>query len=329
VVVILAMFAAVGLSGAGSHAGPILEWRVLAVVMALLVFASTTNDIADEVIDRVNLAGDTRRPLVVGSGTRRELTIMAGSAALLACAVAATLGWLPLAVAAGGLILVSCYSLRPVRIADRGVVAPLALPACYVAVPFLIGALSVKSSLSLVQCVLLTGLYLAFIGRIVLKDFRDVRGDALFGKRTFLVRHGRKAAITFSAVFWTAGSLLVIAVNATTLPWVGIYSVMLLGALCAMRALARGADYRTEERLISAIAVLGRGGVALLWMHLEMAGAGWSDARTGLIGAAFALITLGQASTIAQFGPRQTLCLPEQIVKERRESPVAAMVQSR
>jgi hypothetical protein len=37
------------------------------------------------------------------------------------------------------------------------------------------------------------GLYVGFIGRIMLKDFPDVRGDALFGERTFLVRHGWRA----------------------------------------------------------------------------------------------------------------------------------------
>jgi hypothetical protein len=32
---------------------------------------------------------------------------------------------------------------------------------------------------------------------------------ALFGKRTFLVRHGRKATCRFAAVGWIAGSTLV------------------------------------------------------------------------------------------------------------------------
>ena len=56
-----------------------------------------------------------------------------------------------------------------------------------------------------VDLLLLAGLYAGFVGRILLKDFRDVRGDALFGKRTFLVRHGRGATCTLSAIFMTLG----------------------------------------------------------------------------------------------------------------------------
>lgn len=53
-------------------------------------------------------------------------------------------------------------------------------------------------------------LYLGFIGRILLKDFRDVRGDALFGKRTFLVRHGRRATCAVSAGCLVTGNCAVV-----------------------------------------------------------------------------------------------------------------------
>ena len=71
-------------------------------------------------------------------------------------------------------------------------------PACYVAVPFLVGSFSVRATIGWQQLGLLAGLYLGFVGRIVLKDFRDLKGDALVGKRTFLVRHGRRPP-SFSA----------------------------------------------------------------------------------------------------------------------------------
>ena len=69
---------------------------------------------------------------------------------------------------------------------------------------------------------LLAGLYAGFIGRIVLKDFRDVRGDALFGKRTFLVRHGRRATCRLSATFLVVG--------VSVLPFVRELSVALVAA---------------------------------------------------------------------------------------------------
>ena len=79
------------------------------------------------------------------------------------------------------------------------------LPLGYVAVPYLLGIFAVRSTITPNDLLLLGGLYAGFIGRIVLKDFRDVRGDALFGKRTFLVRHGRRATCIFSAAFLVLG----------------------------------------------------------------------------------------------------------------------------
>src|SRR5205085_2049107 len=85
------------------------------------------------------------------------------------------------------------YSRRPLRISDRGAVASFLLPVGYVAVPFLVGFFGVGGRLRARDFVLLAGLWVTFVGRILLKDFRDVEGDAMFGKRTYLVRHGRPA----------------------------------------------------------------------------------------------------------------------------------------
>ena len=87
-------------------------------------------------------------------------------------------------------------------------VAPLALPACYVAVPYLVGVLSARGHVRVSDLPLLAALYVGFIGRIILKDFRVVRGDALFGKRTFLVRRGRVSTCRVSAALWSAGTAL-------------------------------------------------------------------------------------------------------------------------
>jgi 4-hydroxybenzoate polyprenyltransferase len=324
VVVILALFAGVGMSVATSHPGTLVMGRVLVVVMALLVFAANTNDISDEAIDRVNLAGDRRRPLVVGSGTRTELKVIAATAGILAVVTAATLGWLPLAVTVGGLVLSAAYSLRPVRLADRGAVASMLLPACYVAVPYLVAALSVERTLTLRQLALLAGLYVGFIGRILLKDFRDVRGDALFGKRTFLVRHGRRATLAVSASLWTAGGAIVMAVTGRAPVWMGIYMALLALTWHLFARLDRCTSRWMEERLISASAIIGRGTVLLVWMHQAMASAGWTAARTALVGSAFALLTAGQALAMVAYGPRQTLTVPAAWADEASAVPVAA-----
>ncbi len=309
VLLILGMFSLVALAQSGHGNDPVLLARVLVVVVSFLVFSVTLNDIADEAIDRVNLAGDARRPLVVGTGSRRELGVVAMASGCLALAGAAMLTWPAVIVVGSGLLVSAGYSLGPVRIADRGVVASLVLPACYVAVPFLLATFSVRPSMGWRQGGLLAGLYLGFIGRIVLKDFRDVRGDALFGKRTFLVRHGRRPTVVFSAVFMTMGTGVIIAVNGRSIVWALLYMALLAPALVVLRALATSGGHRRDENLISASAILGRGIVVLLLMHLETAGPGWK-AVSAAIAASFVVVTVGQARRMIRYGPKAVLTLP-------------------
>src|SRR3954454_5387768 len=166
VVMLVALFTAVGLAPAGhANDGPLLA-RALIAIVATLLFAVAVNDIADERIDRINLPADSRRPLVAGTGTRVEMVILASVAAVVALGASLLLHWAAPLIVAGGLGLTAAYSLRPVRIADRGVVAPMLLPAAYVAVPYLLGFLAVRGSVSRADLLLLAGLYAGFIGRI-------------------------------------------------------------------------------------------------------------------------------------------------------------------
>jgi 4-hydroxybenzoate polyprenyltransferase len=102
VVVLFGMFAAIGLAQGGHANDGVLLAKALVAVVAFLLFSVAVNDLADERIDRVNLAGNAARPLVVGTGTRHEMRIVAGVSAVLALAASATLHWpAPLVVAAG------------------------------------------------------------------------------------------------------------------------------------------------------------------------------------------------------------------------------------
>jgi 4-hydroxybenzoate polyprenyltransferase len=315
VLLILGMFALVGLAQSGHGNDPILLMRVLVVVVSFLVFSVTVNDIADETIDRVNLPGVTSRPLVVGSGTRRELAVLATVGAGTALAGAALLTWPAFFVTAGGLLISAAYSVGPVRLANRGAVASLVLPACYVAVPFLVGSFSTQTTIGWRQLELLAGLYLGFVGRIVLKDFRDVKGDALFGKRTFLVRHGRGPTVTYSAAFVTTGSVIV-AADGRSWAWTFLYLALLGPSLVVLRALGRSADHRRDERLISAFAILGRGIVTVLLMHLELRAVGsYPVLPSLLVAVCFVVVILGQAQSMIRFGPRMTQRIPPEMVE--------------
>jgi len=213
-------------------------------------------------------------------------------------------------VVAAGPVISGGYSLRPVRIADRGAAASLLLPAGYVAVPYLVGILGGRGSLRPGDLLLLGGLYVGFIGRIVLKDFRDVRGDALFGKRTFVIRHGRRRTCEFSAICWIAGSVALAAVTEPTLTLVGAWAVYLAVALWLLRALSVERGTRRDEALISAIAIVGRGMIVTLVAHSSMTGAGWPALAYLCVMGALVAVTLEQSSTMARRGPTTGLVVP-------------------
>ena len=273
VAVLFGLYAAIGLASAGHGEDRWLLARVLLVMFVFLLFSVACNDIADERIDAINLAGDRRRPLVTHTGRRIELQAIGAVSAVVALAVSVTLGWPVVAVVTGGMLLSASYSLRPVRVADRGALASLLLPACYVATPYLVGGFAAGSA----DFTLLAGLYVTFIGRILLKDFRDVRGDALFGKRTFLVRHGRRPTCLFSAVCLVVGAgVLVAGVPHPTVTLVAGYAAGTLAMLGLLAALARDLGHLRDESIISALAIVGRGMLLLLLAHLEMRTAHWS-----------------------------------------------------
>lgn len=301
VLALLATFTALGLARAGHAEDPVALLRAGVVVAGFLMFAAAVNDLADVEIDRVNLAGDRRRPLVTGAAGRLEFVVTAALSAALALGVAATINLAALAVTAAGLLLGAGYSLRPVRLAQRGAVASLVLPACYVAVPYLLGILVVRDSVRSGDLLLLAGLYVGFVGRILLKDFRDVRGDALFGKRTFLVRHGRRATCRFSAVGWVAGTAAIVAAAAPSIALVATDAVLLAVALVLLRALSVDAGPHRDEALVAALAIIARGIVVTLLAHL--ATTGWSPVASAAVTAALGVLTLGQARVMARFGP--------------------------
>jgi 4-hydroxybenzoate polyprenyltransferase len=307
--ILFAMCALLGQARAGASNDPARLGVVLVIVFAFVLCSVACNDLADERIDRVNLATGSR-PLVTGMATRRDLRLVAAVAAAVALGVGGSLGPVPFAVTAAGLALGVAYSLPPVRIADRGAIASLTLPACYVGVPYLLGYTSAGVGFDAPAALTLAGLYLGFVARLLLKDFRDVRGDAMFGKRTFLVRHGRRVTCAVSAVAWVSGTALL--VLATPDPgFAAATAVLAVATVGLVRRLALETHPRREELLVSALAVLGRGTLLNLLAELGVSHALWSQPATAVLLAALTASTLGAAGTMLRRGPsgRLVLCI--------------------
>jgi 4-hydroxybenzoate polyprenyltransferase len=313
VMALLALYTATGFAAAGgSPRGLLAMIPALAVVAGFLVFSVSLNDLSDVEIDRINLAGHGNRPLVLGLARRRELIATAIAGMLLALGAAFAIGWSAFLVTLVGITISAAYSLPPIRLAARGAVASIMLPACYVAVPYLTGMALVPHATDATNLVLLVGLYVGFIGRILLKDFRDLRGDSLFGKRTFLVRHGRQATCRFAAAGWIAGSALTLAAVAlaghAALSLDLGYAAALIGVLALLRALAVDHGPRRDELLISGIAIVGRGQLLALLVTLSMVRE--PVALLSAAVAAVAVVTAGQAHGMLRRGPLMSATVP-------------------
>jgi 4-hydroxybenzoate polyprenyltransferase len=287
------LFAAIALaqSGRAEELHPLFT-GVLVVIGGWLISATVTNDLADELIDRVNFPAVGRRPLACGEASRRELRGIGVAAGLISLAAGWALGWRVGVVVVGALALSAGYSLPPVRISARGGLASAILPAGYVAFPYLVGAFSVQNELSRQQIVLLAGLWVAFVGRILLKDFRDVEGDAMFGKRTFLLRHGRGTTCLVSAVCWLAGSASLLFLVPLSSPVLVAWAALLGCVLFGLLQLSQPLPAFDESSIIAAIAMTGRGMAVTLLAHYSMVDLGHSMAGNILVTATLTALFL-------------------------------------
>lgn len=196
----------------------------LIILATWYIHATCVNDLADFKIDQVNLKGYSERPLANNLTSKKQLALLSICAAGVSLTAGSMLGLVVFLVMPGFLLLNIAYSSPPIQISHRGVFAPLLLPLGYVFLPWFLVYGPEIQQISKESVLLLTGMYLAFVGRIVLKDLRDVKGDAQYGKRTFVVRYGVRATTVFSLVFWLAGATIL------------AYLCVLLGQLAAVVA---------------------------------------------------------------------------------------------
>jgi len=209
VAVMLALFTILGMAFHGGF--QTLHWNyLLALVVLVSVYVSATsfNDLADEQIDKINHAGRPGRLLVSGEASRRDVAIVgiAASAIMLLC------GWLIAPAAAilalGALVINIVYSLPPLRLSYRTISAPIILALAYVVIPYLLGVVLAGGRLGRSDALFAGGLYLLFLARINLKDFRDRAGDAKFHKPTLLLRYGKPITVTVSQITLWLGLFL-------------------------------------------------------------------------------------------------------------------------
>lgn len=157
------------------------------------------NDYEDYEIDQVNLKGDRFRPLVTGLSSKGELLLAAKIYAACTVIFAFLLSWQQAALCMVLLALNYVYSVKPFQVSRRGGLAPLLLPLGYVVLTFATGYGLSGWGYTIEAFIILVALYIHFLSRIILKDYRDVKGDKKFGKITYLIKHGNRKVCLISA----------------------------------------------------------------------------------------------------------------------------------
>src|SRR5690606_19806145 len=130
------------------------------------------------------------------------------------------------------------------------------------------------------------------------------------GKRTFLVRHGRRATCAFSAVGWVLGPACLLGVRGPTPTLVAVQVALVGVALGLLRSLAVDRGPRRDERTISALAIVGRAMVLCVVVHLAALDRGWPAPLVAGLVVALAAAFLGQARAMLRHGPVARLHVP-------------------
>jgi 4-hydroxybenzoate polyprenyltransferase len=195
--------------------------------------ATCVNDLFDVEIDRVNAA---HRPLASGQTTRRALLLIA-----LAAACASFLLAPSTAVIALSLVFNVAYSAPPLRICARPLLAAPSLAVAYVALPYALGLAAAGVALSWFDARLVVALVVLFAGRMLLKDFRDRRGDALFGKRTFLLTYGKRTTLLVVLGCVVVGDALLVSVL-PSLVLIGVTQTFVAAIVYELYRLSRDDD---------------------------------------------------------------------------------------
>jgi 4-hydroxybenzoate polyprenyltransferase len=290
VAVTLWFFLLIGVAAQGPLRPGIALLLAAASLSASYVVATTVNDIADRDVDRINHPRDPGRPLVSGTASERDLWRTNAIAAPLALATAAVAGGPLLALSAGSLAIGYAYSLRPIRLSYRTWLAPTILSVAYAIVPYGLGLLAAGGRIDHVDVLLCGAIYLLFLARINLKDFRDRAGDAAYGKPTLLLAHGKTVTCAVTGIAVVAGSATLVVALGGHPGVVAIVSLFAAAILAMLLRLWRTSDPRDEQIAIGLGAKIGNGLLACTLASLVLQAQGASEGMQVLVMAFLALV---------------------------------------
>jgi 4-hydroxybenzoate polyprenyltransferase len=224
------------------------------ILVAWYINAASTNDYADREIDKINLKGAKNRPLLDSHIPRGSIITVQVTSALISIFISAIYGVSAIILTVIILGLNYAYSFWPFRIKDRAGLPQLILPLAYVAYPLSLGYWSTHSDQAY-PWLLAGGLYLGFVARLFLKDFRDVIGDKKFGKNTFIIQYGNHATCFAS---WLFATLSLAVLSYVTDFSIGIVVIFLIGHIAVTRLLFKIAHTKKIKDQVELVLVIAK-----------------------------------------------------------------------
>jgi 4-hydroxybenzoate polyprenyltransferase len=172
------------------------------------------------------------------------------------------------------LVIGVLYSLPPVKLSYRTFLAPMTLAVAYVGIPYWVGAVTAGERPDASELPLMAALYLLFVGRIILKDFRDREGDAAYGKPTFLLKYGKPATCLASFVAIVVGDGLLTSALVGRLWLAVLLQPYVVTAAIMLYRLYRVESRKDEQLAIGVGAKMGNGLLATLLGAVVLVGYG-------------------------------------------------------
>lgn len=265
--------------------GSITTKTILVIVLLIVwyIHAASANDYSDRYIDAINLKNPTDRPLITQDASQSRLWQVHFVAGLLAVLLSAFYGLGAILFTIGMLVLDYAYSIKPIRVSDRGIFSQFLLAFAYVYYPFTLGFWSSNSG-NAFPWLISIGIYLAFVARLLLKDFRDVKGDKKHGKMTFVLRHGVEMTCRVSSLFWLVALAIVAYAVSFNFGLTVVLMVGLIQVLIFLIMLAHSNSIKGHESMVALIAKTANITlIAILMYYLTKSQASISSLETSLI----------------------------------------------
>jgi len=202
------------------------------------------NDIEDYEIDVANNRTDI--PLVRGTITVRDMLQLMTVLIIVSTTVAILLDpnvllWLAVYVFLGWL-----YS-GPANFKSRGIWSVLTLGICYGVLPWALGYIVADRLVSLLEVLVIIASCIFSTGIAMLKDFKDVKGDARHNKLTVLVRHG-ESYVQRAVLLSSSLSYCVLVVAVFSMSHSVIITATIMCAACANLVLLTPSTLLTDGK---------------------------------------------------------------------------------